>query len=85
MYSTADPDGQTVTLQLRDTDETIELPAAMLSKMSRQADTTTLSFSYQDSTEMLTDGTIDLLLATTPFLSTGERPYKYLTAAGPTH
>lgn len=66
MYSTAGPDGQTVTLQLRETDETIELPASVLSKMSRQTDTATLSISYQDSNEVLTDGTIDLLLATTP-------------------
>jgi len=71
MYSTAGPDGQTVTLQLRETDETIELPASMLSKMSRQTDTATLSISYQDSSEVLTDGTIDLLLATTPLHSTG--------------
>lgn len=72
MYSTAGPDGQTVTLQLRETDETIELPAAVLSKMSRQTDTTTLSISYQDSAEVLTDGTIDLLLATTPLHSAGK-------------
>ncbi|XP_025410313.1 zinc finger protein 541-like, partial [Sipha flava] len=72
MYSTAGPDGQTVTLQLRETDETIELPASMLSKMSRQTDTATLSISYQDSSEVLTDGTIDLLLATTPLHSTGD-------------
>lgn len=72
MYSTAGPDGQTVTLQLRETDETIELPASMLSKMSRQTDTATLSISYQDSTEVLTDGTIDLLLATTPLHSSGK-------------
>ncbi|CAH1709992.1 unnamed protein product [Aphis gossypii] len=72
MYSTAGPDGQTVTLQLRETDETIELPASMLSKMSRQTDTATLSISYQDSAEVLTDGTIDLLLATTPLHSSGD-------------
>jgi len=72
MYSTAGPDGQTVTLQLRETDETIELPASMLSKMSRQTDTATLSISYQDSAEVLTDGTIDLLLATTPLHSSGK-------------
>lgn len=72
MYSTAGPDGQTVTLQLRETDETIELPASVLSKMSRQTDTATLSISYQDSTEVLTDGTIDLLLATTPLHSSGK-------------
>jgi len=74
MYSTAGPDGQTVTLQLRETDETIELPASMLSKMSRQTDTATLSISYQDSAEVLTDGTIDLLLATTPLHSSGKSP-----------
>lgn len=74
MYSTAaGPDGQTVTLQLRETDETIELPASVLSKVSRQTDTATLSISYQDSAaEVLTDGTIDLLLATTPLRSTGK-------------
>ncbi|XP_050548753.1 serine-rich adhesin for platelets-like isoform X2 [Daktulosphaira vitifoliae] len=72
MYSTAGPDGQTVTLQLRETDEAIELPSSVLSKMSRQADSATLSISYQDSTEVLTDGTIDLLLATTPLHSTGD-------------
>lgn len=75
MYSTAGPDGQTVTLQLRETDETIELPASMLSKMSRQTDTATLSISYQDSAEVLTDGTIDLLLATTPLHSSGKPPF----------
>ncbi|XP_015367653.1 PREDICTED: uncharacterized protein LOC107164373 [Diuraphis noxia] len=75
MYSTAGPDGQTVTLQLRETDETIELPASMLSKMSRQTDTATLSISYQDSAEVLTDGTIDLLLATTP-LHSSDSDYK---------
>ncbi|XP_050443678.1 uncharacterized protein LOC126847469 isoform X2 [Adelges cooleyi] len=61
MYSTAGPDGQTVTLQLRETDEGLELPTTVLSKIS-----------YQNSAEVLTDGTIDLLLATTPLNSSGD-------------
>ncbi|KAL0269087.1 UNVERIFIED_CONTAM: hypothetical protein PYX00_006923 [Menopon gallinae] len=69
MYSTS---SEGVTLQLRDTDD-LDDKSGLASVLARlQQDDATLSISYQD-TEMLTEGSIDVLLGSGSLHSTGKR------------
>lgn len=72
MYSTAGGEGS-VTLQLRDADDLDDKTGSLASVLARlQQEEATLSISYQDS-EMLTEGSIDVLLGTGPLHSSGTR------------
>ena len=69
MYSSSGAEGS-VTLQLRDADDLDDKSGlgAVLARL--QQEDATLSISYQD-TEMLTEGSIDVLLGTGPLHSSG--------------
>lgn len=68
MYSTS---SEGVTLQLRDTDD-MDDKTGLASVLARlQQEDATLSISYQD-TEMLTEGSIDVLLGTGSLHTTGK-------------
>ncbi|XP_046658292.1 serine-rich adhesin for platelets-like isoform X2 [Homalodisca vitripennis] len=69
MYSSSGAEGS-VTLQLRDADD-LDDKSGLASVLARlQQEDATLSISYQD-TEMLTEGSIDVLLGTGPLHSSG--------------
>jgi len=71
MYSTTGGAEGSVTLQLRDTDD-LDDKSGLASVLARlQQEDATLSISYQDS-EMLTEGSIDVLLGTGSLHTTGE-------------
>jgi hypothetical protein len=71
MYSTTGGTEGSVTLQLRDTDD-LDDKSGLASVLARlQQEDATLSISYQDS-EMLTEGSIDVLLGTGSLHTTGE-------------
>lgn len=71
MYSSAGGEGS-VTLQLRDTEDLDDKTGGLASVLARlQQEDATLSISYQDS-EMLTEGSIDVLLGTGPLHSSGK-------------
>lgn len=73
MYSTTGGAEGSVTLQLRDTDD-VDDKSGLASVLARlQQEDATLSISYQDS-EMLTEGSIDVLLGTSSLHTTGELP-----------
>jgi hypothetical protein len=77
MYSTTGGAEGSVTLQLRDTDD-LDDKSGLASVLARlQQEDATLSISYQDS-EMLTEGSIDVLLGTGSLHSTGESRVRYL-------
>uniref|UniRef100_A0A1B6CCX3 Protein krueppel n=1 Tax=Clastoptera arizonana TaxID=38151 RepID=A0A1B6CCX3_9HEMI len=70
MYSSTTGEGS-VTLQLRDTDELDDKNGGLASVLARlQQEDATLSISYQDP-EMLTEGSIDVLLGAGPLHSNG--------------
>lgn len=72
MYSSAGAEGS-VTLQLRDADDLDDKSglASVLARLTQED--ATLSISYQD-TEMLTEGSIDVLLGSGPLHSSGKSP-----------
>lgn len=77
MYSTS---SEGVTLQLRDTDD-MDDKSGLASVLARlQQEDATLSISYQD-TEMLTEGSIDVLLGTGSLHTSGEFIIFYIPQA----